>query len=336
MDTERAFGLLVLAVATVVTLLLFRPFVSVVLTAVLLAYLLRPLYRRLAPRTGELPAAAGLIFATIVLVVIPFVVLLGVVLSGLRALLSRFRENSDGDGVTDLLESTFGTDLDVGASILELAREGAVGEILVALFNVVGGVSESFIRLTVLLFLSYYLLKNGDDLVTWLRALIPQPVEITDALMDRADELLFAIVVGNTVIAVTDGVLVGLGLLLTGFSNVVFWTAIAIFLALIPLVGTTVVWIPAALYLVLIGDTVPGVLLFLYGVVIVGAVDNVLRPYVGATEVGLTAPLYIFGVFSGIALFGFVGIYFGPFVLVLTKILFDTLGESVLHGESIE
>ena len=91
MDTERAFGLLVLAVATVVTLLLFRPFVSVVLTAVLLAYLLRPLYRRLAPRTGELPAAAGLIFATIVLVVIPFVVLLGVVLSGLRALLSRFR-----------------------------------------------------------------------------------------------------------------------------------------------------------------------------------------------------------------------------------------------------
>ena len=205
-----------------------------------------------------------------------------------------------------------------------------------ALFNVVGGVSESFIRLTVLLFLSYYLLKNGDDLVTWLRALIPQPVEITDALMDRADELLFAIVVGNTVIAVTDGVLVGLGLLLTGFSNVVFWTAIAIFLALIPLVGTTVVWIPAALYLVLIGDTVPGVLLFLYGVVIVGAVDNVLRPYVGATEVGLTAPLYIFGVFSGIALFGFVGIYFGPFVLVLTKILFDTLGESVLHGESIE
>lgn len=333
MDTERAFGLLVLVVATALTLALFGPFVTVILTAVLLAYLLGPPYRRLAPRTGEWLAAVGLVAAAIVLVVVPFVVLLGIVLSGLGTLLTQLRTGADG-GIATLLESTFGTDLDVGASILELVREGTIGEVLATLFEVVGGVSESFIRLTILLFLSYYLLKDGDDLVAWLRTQIPLSTDVVDTLLDRADELLFAIVVGNTVVAVADGLLVGLGLLLTGFSNVVFWTAVAVFLALIPLVGTTVVWVPAAIYLVVIGDTVPGVLLFLYGVVIVGAVDNVLRPYVGATEVGLTAPLYIFGVFSGIALFGFVGIYFGPFALVMTKILFDTLGESTLRGGS--
>jgi predicted PurR-regulated permease PerM len=335
MDTERAFGLLVLAVATVLTLALFRPFVTVVLTAGLLAYLLRPLYRRLAPRVGERVTAVGLLVASIVLVVVPFVVLLGVALSGLRTLLTRLRQGVDeGEiGVTEILESTFGTDFDVGASVREIVRERQVGELLGAVFELVGGVSETFIRLTILLFLSYYLLKNGDDLLAWLREQVPLPRGTTDTLLEQADALLFAVVVGNTVIAVADGLLVGVGLLLTGFSDVVFWTAVAVFLALIPLVGTTFIWVPAALYLVVVGDTVAGTLLFCYGVVIVGAVDNVLRPYVGATEVGLTAPLYIFGVFSGIALFGFVGIYFGPFVLVMTKILFDTLGGPVLRGE---
>lgn len=337
MDTERAFGLFLLGIATVLTLLLFRPFVTVVLTAVLIAYLLGPLYRRLAPRIGERPVAVGLIFATIVLVVIPFVVLLGVVLTGLRSLLQRLREGvifGEFDGVSELLESTFGTGFDVQKSVREFVQGGNISEILRAVIDVIGGVSETFIRLTILLFLSYYLLKNGDDLVAWITGQIPLSRDVSIELIERADKLLYAVVVGNTVIAVTDGLLVGLGLFVTGFSDVLFWTFLAVFLALIPLVGTTFIWIPAAIYLVLIGNTISGVFLFLYGAFVVGAVDNVLRPYVGATEVGLSAPLYIFGVFSGISLFGFVGIYFGPFVLVFSKILFDTLGGVVLRDDA--
>ena len=337
MDSERAFGLFLLATATVLTLLLFRPFVTVVLSAILIAYLLGPLYRRLTPRIGERPAAVGLIFAAIVLVVIPFVVLLGVALSGLQSLLQQLRDGATAggfDGVSELLESTFATDFDVQESVLEFVQGGHLGEIFRTVIDVVGGVSELFISLTILLFLSYYLLKNGDDLVAWMIDQLPLPKAVTTELIDRADKLLFAVFVGNTATAVADGVLVGLGLLVTGFSDVIFWTFLAVFLALIPLVGTTVIWIPAAVYLVLIGNTILGVLLFLYGVFIVGAVDNVIRPYFGATEVGLSPPLYIFGVFSGISLFGFVGIYFGPFVLAFSKILFDTLGGVVRRDEA--
>ncbi|MFC7132758.1 MULTISPECIES: AI-2E family transporter [Salinibaculum] len=336
MDSERSFELLLLALATVLTLLLLRPFVPVVLASILLAYLLRPLYTRLEPRLGARPSAIGLIFATLVLFVIPFVLLFNVVVSGLRDLLATIRESGVTTGIDfqGLLESTFGPGFDVQTSLRDFLQDAQGADILQAVFDALGGVSSAFIRLTILLFLLYYLLKSGADLVAWVVDLAPLSPDVAETLLDRSDRLLFAVVVGNTAIAVVDGLLVGLGLLITGFTDVLFWTFLSIFLALIPLIGTTVVWIPAAIYLLLIGNTASGVFLFLYGALVVGAVDNVLRPFLGSSEVGLDPPLFIFGVFSGLVVLGFVGLYFGPVILGLTKILYDTLGKRVTRGDS--
>jgi predicted PurR-regulated permease PerM len=328
MDSQRLFELLLLALSAALTLLLFRPYVTVVLGSFLLVYLLRPVYGRLQPRIGARPAAIGLLFGTFVLFVIPFILLFSVVVSGLNDLIATIRAAGQGVGLdlTELLESTFSPGFDVESTLREFVQQGQLSDILQVVFDALGGVSSAFIRLTIFLFLSYYLLKEGDALVAWLADLLPLSPSVTDTLLDRADRLLYAVIVGNTLIAVVDGLLVGLGLLITGFTDVIFWTFLSVFLALIPLLGTTVVWVPAAAYLALIGNTVPAIFLFFYGLVIVGAVDNVLRPYMGSSEVGLTPPVFILGVFSGLALLGFPGLYFGPVILGLTKIVFDTLG----------
>lgn len=332
MDADRWFQVALLAVAGLLTFMLLRPYLSVILAAILLAYLLSAPYEWLAPRVGDRAAALGLIVWTLFVLLVPFVLLVDVVLRGLGDLLAALRENGglgEFEGVEGLLGSIFGIDFQEGDSIVELLRQGEVLDLAQTALDAVGGVSEAFVHLTILLFVWYYLLKDGDRLVAWIGDVLPLSPEVRSDLTRRADEVLYVVVVGNFVVAVVDGLLVGLGLWVVGFSDAVFWTFISVFLALIPLVGTMLVWVPAAAYLVLVGEAVPGVLLFLYGFVVVGAVDELLRPFLGAPDVGLEPAIFVVGVLTGLTLFGVVGLFYGPVLLVMTKVVYETLGKDL-------
>jgi len=325
MDPERGTELVLLALFGALAVLLLLPFESAVLAAILLAYLLRWPHGVLASRIGSRPAALVLVLGTVVLFVVPFVLLVAVAVTGLSDLLATLRGD---DGVTSpeaILDAVFGTDVDVGSSVRSFLEDGQVGDLLGTVVDTLGGLGAAAGQLTVLLFLVYYLLRQGDALVAWLGDVVPLSRPVRAELLRRADRLMYAVVVGNVVIAVGNGLLVGLGLFVVGFSDVLFWTVMSIFLALIPLIGTTIVWIPAAVYLVLVGETVPGVGLFLYGAVIVGAVDNVLRPFVGSPEAGLDPAIFVIGVFAGLAFFGVIGVFYGPITLAMAKSVYETI-----------
>jgi predicted PurR-regulated permease PerM len=155
------------------------------------------------------------------------------------------------------------------------------------------------------------------------------PEETQTRLVTRVNELMYFVVVGNFAVAVVDGLLVALGLLVLGFDNVIFWAFVSVFLALIPLVGSMLVWVPAATYLVILGNVTAGIGLFIYGFLVVGSVDNVLRPFLGAPEIGLDPGLFVIGVLAGLSLFGAVGIFYGPVLLVLAKAVTEIVGRDL-------
>lgn len=332
MDAERGFQLFLLAASGLLTVLLLLPYLSVILGAVLLAYVLSTPQAWLADRIGDRLAAFGLIVATGVALLLPLVVLAQAVLTGVGDLLETLGQEgglADFEGVRALLDSVFGIDLDEGTSLVDLLRQGDALELAQTALDTFGGLSEAFVHLTVLLFVWYYLLTDGDRLLAWLGEVVPLSDGVWAALLERAEEVLYVVVIGNFVVAIADGLLVAVGLWLVGFSNVIFWAFVSVFLALIPLVGTMLVWVPAAVYLGLTGAVVPAVLLASYGFLVVGSVDNVLRPYLGAPEVGLEPAIFVVGVLAGLAFFGPVGIFYGPVLLVMTKAIYDTVGQSV-------
>ena len=336
MDRQRATELVLITATTLVALLLVLPYLSVILAAILLAYLLGPPHRFLAQYVGKGVGAAALLLGTIFVVMIPFVLLFNVVRTGIADLLDTIRTELAGIAdatLVDFVESLFGTGPIVETPTEDFLQSVDVASFLPLVLDAAGSLSEAFVSLTILLFLVYYLLARGDRLLAWLGSVIPLSPSVRSDLYTKADDLLYAVIVGQFAIAVADGVLVGLGLFLTGFSDVIFWTVLSMFLALIPLIGTMVIWIPAAAYLVITGSVVPGALLFAYGVVIVGSVDNVLRPFVGASEAGLSPAVFILGVFSGIALIGVMGVFFGPIALGMVKITYETVARSdAAHG----
>jgi len=334
MDAERSF-LLALALAFAALSALFvLPYRQYVLLAILLGYLLYPLQRRLAPEVGARPAAGALIAAATLVVLVPLGVLLAVASRQALDLIDAVGSGDLGlDSIESFVSERIGIDIDLANTIadagvnpdelLNLVDRQSGTALLDFLMSLLGGVSAALIGFTVLLFLVYYFLVDGTALLRWSRGVAPLSPDTWDALVKQVDRLMWAVLVGNLAVAVVQGLLTGIGFLLLGIDNVVFWTVFTTILALLPLIGASVVWIPASGYLLVVGRPVAAVALFAYGALVVSLSDNYLRPMIGGREADLNPALFVLGIFGGLAAFGFMGLFFGPVIIGTLKVLVE-------------
>ncbi|MFC4448927.1 AI-2E family transporter [Halorussus aquaticus] len=326
MDTERGFFAVLLAVALYVSTLVVRPFFTYVALALLLAYTLFPLQRRLAPRIGPRKSAVVLMVASTFLFVLPLVLLLQVVVRQALAAIETF-QSTDVQGeialVRQLLIDSVGIDpFDyVDQTLQEVAGvvQSGAGRVLQEATGFLGGVSKVMLGLTIFGFVLYYLLVGGEETVAWFREVTPLPADVQDELLAQLDRLTYAVLVTTLVIAVVQAVLTGLALLVLGFSNVLFWTVVAVVLGILPLVGSMFIWVPAALYLISVGRFVGGAALLVYGFGLVNLTDNYLRPVIGGRSANLNPAILVLGIFGGLTVFGVMGIFVGPIVLGFTR-----------------
>ncbi|WP_135826799.1 AI-2E family transporter [Halorussus ruber] len=313
MNGEKAFALLLLAVSVYVSWLVIWPFFTYVALAVLLAYALYPLQRRFAPRVGPRKSAVALMVSATVLFVLPLVLLLQTVLGQALSVAERIQS-----GDIDLAVFQRFLETDLGADLLSAIRSGA-GTALQEMTGFLGGVSNVALGFTILGFLLYYLLVDGEEAVGWFREVTPLAADVQGELLAELNRLTFAVLVTQGLIAVVQAVLTGLALAVLGFSNALFWTVVAVVLGLLPFVGSMFIWIPAALILLAGGDLLGGGGLLLYGFGVVNLTDNYLRPVIGGRSANLNPGLLVVGIFGGLVVFGFTGIFVGPIVLGFTK-----------------
>lgn len=317
------------------SVLLVLPVLQYVLLALLLGYVLYPLQRRLAPRIGARVSAGALVTATALAVLLPLGALITVAAQQALQVLEAIQAGRLGiDTIERFLREQFGITLDISGMVsgfnpnelLGLVEQQSGTALFGGVIDLVGSLSNVAIGLTVLVFLMYYLLADGAAFVGWLRGVTPVADTVWSDLVARVDRLLWAVLVGNVAVAVVQGVLLGIGLAVIGFPNVVFWSVVTVILALLPLIGASVVWIPASGYLLLVGRPVAAALLFVYGTTVVSLSDNYLRPMVGGREAGLNPGLFVLGIFGGLFVFGFMGVFFGPVVLGVLKVLVELSG----------
>lgn len=324
MNRTRAFFLFVVTVVALLSLFVVLPFSQYILTGVLFAYALYPLHRRLAPLTGPRISAGFLIVATVLVVLLPVFILLSIVLREALALVRLIRSGElQLDVVEAYVQSFAGTSINVRQLLQSIVVDGRA-TLFDSVLDVFGGLSNAVVGIAILLFVLYYLLKDGRKLVAWTYAVTPLPRDVQADLFEHLDRLVFAVLVGNVLVGVMQGVLTGIGFAIVGLPSVVFWTVMTAALSLLPLIGASVVWIPASAYLFVNGDTTGAAFLFVYGALVVSLSDNYLRPLIGGHEAKLNPGLFIVGIFGGIAAFGFIGLFYGPVVLGMLKALVDT------------
>jgi len=181
----------------------------------------------------------------------------------------------------------------------------------------VSGIGGWLVQGGVALFTLYYLLRDSDAVQKAICWFVPLRESQTRRLLTRARDVTYATVVGNLLVAVVQGLLGGLAFWAVGLPSPALWGTVMGVLSLIPVVGPPVVWIPGALHLLSVGRIPLGLGLALFGFLVIGTVDNLLRTLLVSGRIQVHPLLVFLGVVGGVFLFGAAGLVVGPVVFVL-------------------
>ena len=315
MDTDQRFLLALVMISGVVSLLIVLPFLQFVLGSILVAYVLYPVNQRLEPYLGRRLAPLAVMAGALVVVFAPVAYITVVLFRDLRAL-SNGESGLETAEIEETIAEQTGEEVDLTASVSTFGDE-----LIDILFGDVAALVSFGLFLSIgfalMLFLVYYLVRDGDRLVTWVIGVAPMAENVCSRLFRRIDDTTWGVVAGHLFVAVLQGLVGGVGLFLAGVPNAVFLTFVMVVLALLPLIGASLVWAPASGYLFVIGDTGLGIALFLYGLVVVSLVDNYARPIVIDREAELNPAVILVGVFGGTYAIGLTGLFIGPIVLAV-------------------
>lgn len=317
-------GLTVLAAASaLLAAALIVTYLQYVLLAVVLAYVLSPVQERAEAHTRSDVAAASVIAGGVLVVFVPVAYILTVAVRQGIALLSAVRRGELREFVVDEIEILgYVIDVDVLYVTYQEPINAAVQRLASWGLGLLRGLPDLTIGLSVTLFVLFALLRDGDRLAGWALTVAPISDNVQRDLMSELDDLMWASVVGNVIVAGIQALLLGVGLFLLGVPGVTFLTVAAFALTLLPLVGSFGVWVPMSTYLLVRGRSTAAALLFVFGV-LVSLSDVYLRPAVINRAGAINVAIIVVGIFGGIVLFGGVGLFVGPVALGGAKVVLD-------------
>jgi predicted PurR-regulated permease PerM len=207
-----------------------------------------------------------------------------------------------------------------------LATLGQSGQAITARAFTIGQVTLDFIvGFFVMLYVLYFLLRDGDQLSDAVAHRMPLRQEHTDRLLTQFATVVRATVKGNVLVALVQGALGGVAFLVLGVAGAMLWGAVMALLSLLPAVGAALVWGPVALYFLATGAIVKGVGLTIWGAVVIGLVDNVLRPVLVGKDTRMPDYLVLIATLGGLAVFGLNGFVIGPVIAAVFLVSWDML-----------
>ena len=172
-----------------------------------------------------------------------------------------------------------------------------------------------FLDLFVLLFALFFMFRDGEEISRVMRHLLPFDADIQEDMMRESKELIFASVAVGLLIAAVQGALGGLAFTVAGIGTGIFWAVLIGFFSLVPVVGSALIWVPAALWLALTGHVWRGLLVLLICGGVAGVADNIIRPLLLRNRTHLNELLLFVSVLGGIEIFGLLGLVAGPTIL---------------------
>jgi predicted PurR-regulated permease PerM len=335
---SRAFLVLLLVAITTFFLAMIRPFLMAILLAAVFSGLAHPLYQRLLRAFRDRRALASIttILLLLFVVLIPFLGLLGIVAAQALQVAEQVRpwvteQLENPDHLLQRLEGIPGVEKlePFREQILQKSGE-MVGRTGTFLFNSLSATTRGtvafFFQLFVLLYTMFFFLMDGDALLR--KILYYLPMEETDErrMVEKFVSVTRATIKGTLLIGVVQGSLAGLAFWIVGIDGAIFWGAIMTVLSIIPGIGTALVWVPAAVILIATGKIAHGIFLAAFCGLIVGSVDNILRPRLVGRDTKMHELLILFGTIGGILLFGVLGFIVGPILAALFVTIWEIYG----------
>jgi predicted PurR-regulated permease PerM len=328
-DIGGVFLLICLVFSLIFGYIILKPFLMIFLIAFVLATLFYPLYNWFLKKTKNRPSLSS-IFTCIVIVliiIVPALAIIGILAQESILIYHKIEENIE-SGILDQpiipklkeIKNRYFPKLPIDFDSLEIGKDiasliGKVSSYLVSFSaSVIKNIASGVIQFFLMFFALYYFLKDGPAFLKWIMDISPLPHSFSREIFKRFRLVSESAFLGTFVSAIAQGVLGGIAFFIVGFPPIIWGVAMA-FCSLLPFVGSAIVWIPGSIYLFIMGKTLSGIFLLIWGGVVIGLVDNILKPIIMRGKVELHPILTFFSILGGVMTFGLYGILLGPLAI---------------------
>jgi predicted PurR-regulated permease PerM len=332
----KAFMLALVLLALGLSLAILLPFINPILLAIILASLVHPIFawieRRMPGRRNT--AALITVLGTALVIIVPVLLFLLTLASQAAAYVQFLTGWIESGGLKELLNHQwisyaghwvrlhivgFGEDTDMSQAILAMSQKSST-VLLEKGAGLVGNAINLVASFFIMLFLLFYLVRDGRSLLKSLKDMVPLREEQENRIFAKIRLVARATLLGTFVTALIQGLTGGIGLSIVGIPGV-FWGTVLGIASLVPVIGTGLVGIPAVVYLLLAGRWKAAIFLGLWMALIVGTIDNYVRPILMHEGAEMSTFFVFLGIIGGLALFGIPGLLYGPLIMGFAAVM---------------
>ena len=321
-----------LAFVSLALLWILLPFYGTILWGAIIALLFSPVYLWLLPRLHRrrTPAALLTLLIVLVIVILPFALVSASLASEATRVFERLESGEMNPAlyfrgvfaalpswITSLLDRFGLANFDVLQGRLTAALTATSQFFATKALSIGQNTFDFVASLFITLYLAFFLIRDGDAVVEFVRRAIPLKRVHQQSLVENFSTVIRATVKGNLLVAAIQGALGGIAFWLLGVSGALLWAVLMAFLSLLPAIGAALVWLPVAIYLLLTGELWQGLALTTYGVLVIGLVDNLLRPLLVGKDTRMPDYVVMITTLGGMAALGINGFVIGPVVAAM-------------------
>ncbi len=333
----HVFLLILLFAALYGVFIILKPYLNTIILAIILATVVYPFHARIEKKFKNRKNLAALTSCTILvlLVVLPLTfVLIAMIQQGIHSFSAIQTWLTDGN-LDKILEKPFienimvkfqeyVPDFDPGQWDLNkglMQSSGTLGRFLLDQGGSIMGNITAFVgKFFLMIFVFFFIVRDGKDILAGMLHLIPLSTSQESEIIEKIRTVSRSALMGTILTAMAQGAAGGIAFAICGLPGL-FWGSMMAFASLIPMVGTALIWGPAAGYLFLSGETGFGIFLIVWSIGVVGSIDNFLRPLFMKDSAGMSTLLIFFSILGGISTFGLIGILYGPLLFGIALVL---------------
>lgn len=337
---RKAFLLFLVAGLTIGLIIVLHGFLMTILMAALLSGLLYPMFTWLTRKLGNRPkAAAGItVFLTIIVILGPIAGVVSLVLGQASSIVDNVRPAieravNEPTYLDRLLRQAPGYEYVAPYRQQVLETAGAVVNsigrfLMTSLQNTGRGTVAFLFHFVIALYTIFFLLLDGPGMLKAILDHLPLHRDEKEALKARFVSITRATIKGTIIIGAIQGIASGVAFWVAGVPNAAFWTVVMIVMSILPLIGAALIWVPAAIILFANGHVTAAILLALFCALIVGSIDNVLRPRLVGQDTKMHDLVILFSTLGGLAVFGPLGFIIGPIMAGLFVTSWQIFGQA--------
>lgn len=323
-----------------------RPFIDAILFGAVIAYVFFPVYKLVRNRLkNETVSSAVTAILILLMISVPVIFLIQNISQEANYLYIKSRQKLSTQTILELDikcdEQKTSSYCSFISKIDEYLKMPSVREQITLSFrnltisiqskitNFILSIPSAVLSVIIVFLTTFYLFKQGNLLVDSLRDVIPLKQKHQEEIIRQLNDVLFAILYGSIAVAFIQGILAIIGFYFFDVRNPIMWGIALMFAALLPFIGSWIVWLPLSVLKILVGlgeadrtGLWKGIGLFIYGLLIISTIDNFIKPYFISERAKIHPMIIFLGVFGGLIVFGFIGIIVGPLILALLKTFF--------------